>query len=276
MSRVDPKLHKKLAKQLGVTPRQVDRLINQRANELFVSRPQAALALAAEQGIDVSRFATPDDLQILRQAKSGRTPSVENVTLPAAVSQRTGRRKAKTKANSDRKRRGKSVFVVHGRNERLRKDFFRFLRAIGLNPIEWRKAIQLTGKASPYVAEILDAAFREAVAVVVLLTADDEAKLKRELQKPSDRGYEKKLTGQARPNVLFEAGMAFGRNPEATVLVQIGDVRPFSDIAGRHVAHLSNSPDSRNELVVKLANAGCNVETSGSDWLSEGNFETDV
>lgn len=67
--------------------------------------------------------------------------------------------------------------------------------------------------------------------------------------------------------------MAFGRNPESTVLVQVGDIRPFSDVAGRHIVHLKNSADSRHELVVKLANAGCNVQRSGTDWLSEGNFE---
>ena len=165
------------------------------------------------------------------------------------------------------------MFVVHGRNEALRRAFFGFLRAIGLQPMEWRKAIELTGKPSPYVGEILDAAFQEAVAVVVLLTPDDEAKLKDEFLKPHDPNFEKKLTGQARPNVLFEAGMAMGRNPGGVVLVQIGDMRPFSDIGGRHVVRLSNGAESRQELITKLANAGCNVDASGSDWLREGDFQ---
>jgi len=106
----------------------------------------------------------------------------------------------------------------------------------------------------------------------VLLSPDDEAKLKAEFLKTNDPAYEKRLTGQARANVLFEAGMAMGRNPDSTVLVQVGDIRPFSDIGGRHVVHLSNAPTARSEFATKLANAGCNVDTSGTDWLSEGDF----
>jgi hypothetical protein len=104
------------------------------------------------------------------------------------------------------------------------------------------------------------------------MTPDDEARLKGPFLKATDPAYERALTGQARPNVLFEAGMAFGKDPNSTVLVQIGDIRPFSDVGGRHVVHLSNQPTSRQEFVTKLANAGCNVDTSGTDWLSSGDF----
>lgn len=149
---------------------------------------------------------------------------------------------------------------------------FAFLRAVGLRPLEWSQAIRLVRKGSPYVGEILEAAFREAAAVVVLLTPDDEARLRSIFAKAGDPAFERKLTGQARPNVLFEAGMAFGKDPNSTVLVQIGEVRPFSDLGGRHVVHLSNQPTSRQEFVTKLANAGCNVDTTGADWLSVGNF----
>ena len=66
--------------------------------------------------------------------------------------------------------------------------------------------------------------------------------------------------------------MAFGRNPDSTVLVQIGDVKEFSDVGGRHAVHLSNSTQSRQELVTKLSNAGCNVNIEGTDWHTEGDF----
>ena len=69
--------------------------------------------------------------------------------------------------------------------------------------------------------------------------------------------------------------MAFGGNPNSTVLVQFGQIRPFSDIAGRHVVHLDNSAERRRELATKLANAGCDVDLSGLDWLSEGDFSLD-
>ena len=38
----------------------------------------------------------------------------------------------------------KKVFVVHGRDSRLRDDFFSFLRALGLQTIEWSEALKLT------------------------------------------------------------------------------------------------------------------------------------
>ena len=149
---------------------------------------------------------------------------------------------------------------------------FRFLRALRLQPLEWVEVIKLTGEPNPYVGTILETAFREAAAVVVLFTPDDEARLRKQFLKPTDQPYEGQLTAQARPNVLFEAGMALGRNPENTVFVQVGEVRPFSDIGGRHVVHLGNDPKSRQELATKLANAGCNVDTSRSDWFTEGDF----
>jgi predicted nucleotide-binding protein len=122
------------------------------------------------------------------------------------------------------------------------------------------------------VSEIIDAAFKEAVAVVVLLTPDDQVKLDDQFHKASDPSYEKRVVGQARPNVLFEAGMAFGRDPNSTVLVQVGDVKPFSDVGGRHVTRLTNDVESRSELVTKLRNAGCFVDDGGTDWYSIGDF----
>jgi len=66
----------------------------------------------------------------------------------------------------------------------------------------------------------------------VLFTPDDEARQRDEFHTPHDEAYETELTPQARPNVLFEAGMAMGRDERRTILVQLGKVRPFSDIAG--------------------------------------------
>jgi predicted nucleotide-binding protein len=168
----------------------------------------------------------------------------------------------------------RNVFVVHGRNKFARDSLFEFLRALKLNPIEWDEAVKMTGKASPFIGEILDKAFSEAQAVVVLLSGDDEARLKKEFQSDEDPPFEKNLTSQARPNVLFEAGMAFGRHEDRTVIVQIGtELRPFSDIAGRHIIKLNNSSEQRNALAQRLQTAGCPVNTSGSNWLSAGDFE---
>ncbi len=149
---------------------------------------------------------------------------------------------------------------------------FAFLRALGIRPIEWSEALKASGKPSPYVGEILDAAFKRARAIVVLMTPDDMAVLRQDLQKPSDPPFEKNQTAQARPNVLFEAGMAFGTHPDRVVLVELGSLRKFSDVAGRHVVNMNNSTERRMELALKLENAGCDVNKDGTDWMSVGNF----
>jgi predicted nucleotide-binding protein len=166
----------------------------------------------------------------------------------------------------------KDIFVVHGRNERLRRAMFTFLRSLGLNPLEWEEALALTKKGAPYIGEVLDAAFARAGAVIVLLTPDDEARLKSEFLKLEDGPEERELTGQARANVLFEAGMAFGRHQDRTVLAQVGTIRPFSDVAGRHVLHLSNDIGKRQALVNRLRTIGCDLNQVGTDWHHEGDF----
>jgi len=161
------------------------------------------------------------------------------------------------------------VFVIHGRDERLRAGVFSFLRAIGLEPQEWPHLLQLTRKSSPYVGEVLDAAFQHVQAVVVLLTPDEAVKLREDLR--SEKG-DSTLGMQPRPNVLFEAGMAFALQPDRTILVQIGDIRNISDIAGRHMVRMDNSHARRQELAEKLRIAGCAVNTTGFDWHSEGDL----
>jgi len=72
----------------------------------------------------------------------------------------------------------KAVFVIHGRHEKAREAMFAFLSALGLHPLEWPYLVRLTGKGSPYVGEVLDAAFEHSTAAVVLFTPDDEAQLR--------------------------------------------------------------------------------------------------
>ncbi|MCY3912587.1 MAG: nucleotide-binding protein [Chloroflexi bacterium] len=167
----------------------------------------------------------------------------------------------------------RNVFVVHGRNGAAREAMFTFLRTIGLHPIEWSEAVKATGGPNPYVGQVLQTAFSLAGAVLVLFTPDDEAWLKPHFRRPDDPSYETSPSGQARPNVLFEAGMAMGGNENRTVLVELGTLRPFSDIAGRHVIRLDDSPGRRQELAQRLGSAGCPVNLDGTDWYRAGEFE---
>jgi predicted nucleotide-binding protein len=162
--------------------------------------------------------------------------------------------------------------VVHGRDATLNEAIFTFLRAIGLDPLEWPMLRAATEKPMPYVGEVLDQAFQRAQAVVVLMTGDDLAKLQDRHLKPGDQGYERELTPQARPNVLFEAGMALASHPDRTIIVEVGDLRPFSDVAGRYVVHMTNEASDRLDLIERLQTAGCPAVQVGRGWLTAGNF----
>jgi len=167
----------------------------------------------------------------------------------------------------------KVVFVVHGRNIKAKTAMFNFLRALGLKPMEWSQAVAATGKSSPYIGEVLDKVFFLAQAIVVLMTPDDEARLRQPYVVVDDPDYERNLTGQPRQNVLFEAGMAIGRNQNRTILVELGNLRHFSDILGRHTIRIENNPEKRNDLATRLRTAGCEVDRTGSDWIKEGDFD---
>jgi predicted nucleotide-binding protein len=109
-------------------------------------------------------------------------------------------------------------------------------------------------------------------AVVVLFSPDEIAYLKEQFWSASDKQSDGKAAGQARPNVLFEAGLALGAHPEKTVIVQVGKVRPFSDIAGKHLVKLTNDTGKRNDLANRLAKIGCAVNKIGNDWMTAGTF----
>ncbi len=175
-----------------------------------------------------------------------------------------------TTQNVDKRR----LFVIHGRNLKIRDSMFSFLRAIDLDPIEWEQAIAMTGQASPYIGEILEAAFSNAQAALVLLTGDDLARLgTRYLKEDGDKIHERQFTPQARPNVLFEAGLALASHPKRTIIVEIGNTRPFSDILGRHVISFSNVTADRLKLANRLRGAGCAVNIDNREgWLTAGDF----
>lgn len=163
------------------------------------------------------------------------------------------------------------VFIVHGRNSQASDSMFQFLRALGLDPLEWEQAVALTKMGSPYVGQVLDAAFEYGQAVVVLMTPDDVAYIHGDYA-DGESDPELQAKGQARPNVLFEAGMAMGRNADHTILVELGDIRPFSDVGGRHAIRMNDSATKRQALASRLENAGLAVNRTGSQWLTVGDF----
>lgn len=168
------------------------------------------------------------------------------------------------------------VLVVYGRNQAISRAMFAFLRAIGLNPQEFSSLRHATGQGSPWVGDILRNAFASSAAFVVVLTGDDEARVLKQFLRDHDPQSERELTPQARQNVLFEAGMAFGFDERRTIIVEVGPTRPFSDVLGRHTVRLNNTAERRNELAQRLKDAGCDVNLTGDLWLSEGDFRLDA
>lgn len=173
----------------------------------------------------------------------------------------------------------KRVFVVYGRDLLLRDSMFTFLRAINIQPIEFNELIWLYGSGTPYIGPIIDLAFEKAQAVVVMLTPDEDVALCDRLVKDESG---KQPGQQARPNVIFEAGQALAKNPDHTIIVEIGKLRPFaetfSDILGRHTVRLDdNASDSvarRQDLAQRLKVAGCRISIQGTDWHTCGSFKT--
>jgi predicted nucleotide-binding protein len=168
-----------------------------------------------------------------------------------------------------------NVFVVHGRNLRAKKALFEFLRALGLHPIEWARAVKATGHGSPHVGEVLDAGLSLCQAVVVLMTPDDVGYVRERFYSSDDSPEEVMARGQPRLNVIFEAGMALGRFPDRTIIVELGRLRPFSDIGGRHTIRINDTPEKREELRERLESAGCEVK-AGTDWLKAGIFSEPI
>lgn len=206
-----------------------------------------------------------------RIAESGEDVTAEFFMVPPG-SNKPDKKEAKGNLKTDTRK----VFVVHGRDKRLRDSMFSFLRSIGLKPIEWSQAVSGTGKGTPYVGQVLDYAFSSAQAVVVLLSPDDMVYLREKLRNKNDPDYETKLTPQARPNVLFELGIAMGRDEERTIIVEVGNLRPFSDTIGRHTLRINSTPEKRKQLAQRLERAGCKIDLTGEDWMNAGDFEAPV
>lgn len=161
----------------------------------------------------------------------------------------------------------KKVFVVTGRNEKLRLSIFNLLRALRLEPMEWMEVIKSTGQASPYLNQAIITSIEEAGAVVIIMAPEEQAKLVKELQ--SEEGDDKTYK-QPRPNVIFEAGLALGMKESKTIILQFGESRVFSDILGKHITKYQGKEkenDFKVNFLQKLEIAGCHCEV-GNDYFN--------
>jgi hypothetical protein len=109
-------------------------------------------------------------------------------------------------------------------------------------------------------------------AVVVLLTPDDIGYARPHLREADDGPHELEPTGQARLNVVFEAGMAIANDRRRVVLVEVGQVRRMSDVDGLNIVRMDGSLERRRDLARRLESAGLSVDTNNDEWRTAGQF----
>lgn len=170
----------------------------------------------------------------------------------------------------------RAIFIVAGRDSMAINAVVDLLRALGLRIVEWEHAVARTGLPNPYVGDVVEAGLRMARAAVVILTPDDLVELRPDLVRDHDGQAERQRQGQARPNVYYEAGIADTLGRDRTIIVEIGQVKSFSDAAGRHVIRYDGSPAMRHTLVQRLKLAGLDVDEAGGDWLSVGDVASAI
>jgi hypothetical protein len=198
---IDGRLLDRLEDKLGIGRRQIYNRILDRSRSLLISSEQATVSLALENRVSVRGIATEEDMSAIRTATIAKAPAAAPATREAPVSRK--KVTAKTTKATRRRKGGKTVFVIHGRDDKLRKSLFDFLKALKLEPVEFSRAVNKAVKAgkggSPYVGDVVRRGLNDADGVVALLSPDDVAQLKKQFQKAHDPQYESKVTGQARP-----------------------------------------------------------------------------
>ncbi|CAG6399047.1 nucleotide-binding protein [Streptomyces cocklensis] len=207
---------------------------------------------------------------VYRPAPAGGPAPDEEEERPAAV--RSGAAERDARPASYGIDRGRNVFVVHGRDEEVRREMFALLRRLDLRPLEWEELVRATGKTAPYLGEVVANAPSQAQAALVLLTPDDTAKLHPDLLGDEERADEIRYTGQPRQNVLIELGMVLMAYPERTVIVEVGRLRHAADIEGLNVIRFDGSQSAVSKIVARLAMAGCRLDDTRPEWRETEHF----
>ena len=119
---------------------------------------------------------------------------------------------------SSNKNDSKKVFIVHGRDDSKKYEISHFLREQGLEPIILHEQVN---KGQTIIEKI--ESYGEVACAIILLTPDDEGRLK---------DSDDKLKTRARQNVIFEAGYFMGRLGRERTILLSGVEEQMSDING--------------------------------------------
>jgi predicted nucleotide-binding protein len=165
------------------------------------------------------------------------------------------------------------VFVVRGRDYAAHEALVAFLKALDLRVVTWDEAVRGAGGGTPHTLDIVRAGIDIADAVVVLLTPDDLGHVKGDFyDSEHDDPREAQPSGQARQNVIFEAGWAMALDQKHVILLLAGTVRMLSDIDGLNYVRITDDISDRRSLITRLRNVDLEVDDSGEDWRTAGSF----
>jgi hypothetical protein len=164
-----------------------------------------------------------------------------------------------------------NVFVVHGRDLGAVAELEKFLRAVGLASIPFEQVaaeLRKEREQQPFVADIVVAGIARAEAVIALFTPDEQAVLYDPITGAYQGNARDEARWQGRPNVIFEAGVAWGNARTRTVLATLGgNVQLFSDVGGVHFVQLA-SPTGKRLLFDHLSAILGNFATWNPDWAT--------
>jgi predicted nucleotide-binding protein len=276
MAKINGALLAKLMKKMKIGQARAYGVIQQRSLDSHVDSHVASLLVARDNGVNYAPFATAEDRAEMRQASApAHAPPPPSPAPPTAATRPVGKKLGKTKVRATK---DNSMFVVHGRDTKLNQDMYAFLSSIGIVPMEWDHAIKAAkGGANPIVGDVISQAMEKVQGVMILFSPDEEAKIRPKFASQSDKNKGLHVKGfQPRPNVIFEAGLALGAHSDKTILVQVGNVRDISDIAGKHLVHLSDSFADRKRLADRLeSKLKFKIDLAGTTWQTIGDFDRD-
>ncbi len=158
------------------------------------------------------------------------------------------------------------VFVIHGRDLDAVGELESFLKRLGLRHVRFEDVADSL-RSNAFIADIVVEGIRNADIVIGLFTPDEAAALY-----DYDGQYvEATARWQARPNVLFEAGVAWGIGREKVILATLGaDVELYSDADGIHILRLDQEK-GRRSMITNIENIlGRRLDTL--EGYQEANF----
>jgi CheY-like chemotaxis protein len=147
------------------------------------------------------------------------------------------------------------VAVICSTNAKVRRAILRFLRSLGLHPLEFDQAVGWAEGGPPPAQHVIAKLFREVQAVLVLFTPD-----MRVAPSSGAAGHRRTPEQMFWPDshVLIQAGMALFANPARTIFMRLGRVN-HSCAYYTECLEIDDSADRQHALAQRLEQVGCRV-----------------